>query len=80
MHRNNNIYGFRIELTNRLLAKFNSIVIYKTLSTFRWRFNKNVTCSISYENEDNLLEWGGCSIHLPLGHCASLIHATRKFF
>ena len=56
------------------------MVIYETLSTFRWRFNKNVTCSIPYETEDNLLEWGGCSIHLPLGHCASLIHATRKFF
>ena len=69
MHINNNIY----------VSELNSLVIYKTLSTFRWRFNKNVTSSISYETEDNLLEWGGYSIHLPLGHCASLIHATRKF-
>ena len=33
-----------------------------------------------YETENDLLVRGGCSIHLPLGQCASLIHATCKFF
>ena len=55
-------------------------MVHKTLSTLRWRVKINVTSSISYETENDLLERGVCSIHLLLCHCASLIHANSNFF
>ena len=36
--------------------------------------------SIFYEAGNDLLDMGVCSIHFPLCYCASVIHATRKFF
>ena len=55
-------------------------MIPETPSTLRWRVKINVTSSISYETENDLIERGVCSIRLPLCHCASLIHANGIFF
>ena len=55
-------------------------MIPETLSTLRWRVKINVTSSISYETENDLLESGVCSIYLLLCHCANLIHANGNFF
>ena len=55
-------------------------MIDETLSTLRWRVKINVTSSISYETENDLLEREVCSIHLPLRHCASLIPANGFFY